>query len=135
MTEIPLPNFDAVPGETLTRFLSDRSHLRADGSVKHNAFLPPKTGKLSTYWISRLPDDEIWRLGREYVAPYRGPILARADINSLACYELGLGVELDGVPHPRHANIVGWDPTTTEHRLRAVKLAAKATVQPAPTGA
>ena len=95
--------------------------------------MPPKTGRLSVYWISGLQEATIWRIGDTHVAPTRGAIIARADLNSLVAYEFQLSVEVTGTPHPSHADIVGWDLSSTMRRLQAIKLASTATLRRAPT--
>lgn len=126
-------NFSAPPGESLTRYITDKKQIRwSDGTVRHNAFMPPKTARLSVYWITGLPDPEVWRLGEAYVVPHRGAMVARADLNSLKVYEQNLRVELVPVPHERHAEILGWNLASTESRLQAIRLAAAATVRPFP---
>lgn len=116
--------FDSAPGEQITRFLL-RDQVRADSSVRHSAFQPPKTGLLSIYHTQGLDHAAIWELGDTFVAPRRGPITVRADLNSLAVYAVDLRVDIDGVPHARHGNVVGWDFSTAD-RLRAQKLAEAA---------
>lgn len=123
--------FDADPGETLTRYIFQRNRIRrSDNSVKHTAFEPPATGRLSVYWIAGLGSPAIWQICQQQVEPLIGhAAVARADFNSLSAYAAGLTVDLDGVPHERHANIIGWDlANTTRTRLQAIKLASAATV-------
>ena len=122
---------DSGAGELLARFITQKSYFRpSDKTVKHSAFMPPATGRLSVYQIWSLSDPDIWDIGERYVAPLLAmPLLGRADFNSLRCYECGLRVEPTPTPHPRHANVVGWDSTNTETRLIAIKLARQATLK------
>ena len=126
--------FDSGAGELLTRYITDPGHIRnSDNSVRHNVFTPSKkTGRLSVYWISDLQEAAIWDIGSIYVAPARGPIIARADLNSLIAYEVELSVEVTGTQHPRHADIVGWDMNSTRTSLQAVKLANSAMLRRVP---
>ena len=126
--------FDSGAGELVTRYITDPGHIRNfDNSVRHNVFTPPKkTGRLSVYWISDLQEAAIWDIGRIHVAPACGPIIARADLNSLIAHEVELSIEVTGTPHPRHADIVGWDMGSTRTRLQAVKLANSAILRRAP---
>lgn len=124
-------NFSTPPGELLTRFITEKKQIRpSDGTVRHIAFMPPKDGRLSVYWVTGLPDADAWRLGETYVVPHRGPMIGRADLNSLKVYEQNLRVEIVPVPHERHAEILGWNLASTEYRLQAVRLAAAATFRP-----
>lgn len=122
--------FDSGDGETLARFIVEKAHIRSsNNTVRHNAFMPPSNSRLSIYWISGLSDPEIWTIGTTHVAPARGkPLLARADLNSLPVYEENLRVEIVPVPHPRHADIIGWDADASRAKLQATKLANVATL-------
>lgn len=123
--------FDSGAGELLTRYITDPGHIRnSDNSIRHNAFKPPKSARLSVYWISGLREENIWDIGDTYVAPTRGPIIARGDLNSLVVYSAALSVEVTGTPHPKHADIVGWE--CTKARLQAIKLANSATLRRVP---
>lgn len=114
--------FDTPPGEILSRFLTQKDQFR-NGIVRHTAFSPPRSQLLSVYWTTDFPDSEIWNIGDAYVAPARGPIFGRADLNSLVVYEGDLSVNVTGVPHPRHADIINWDTDRRKARLQATKLA------------
>lgn len=117
--------FDRAPGETLSRYIVERNHIRTSNqTVRHHAFIPPSHGRLSVFRTTGLAESDVWQLGNEYVAPARGkPLLARADLNSLTVYEEDLTVVATLTPHPRHADITGWD-MSTRTRLQAMKLAA-----------
>ena len=122
--------FDSGTGELLSRYISDAGQIRnSDNTVRHNAFMPSKTARLSVYWISGLQEKTIWHIGDTYVAPNRGRIVARAELNSLVVYEDQLSVEVTGTPHPRHADIIGWDLSSDKRRLQAMKLANSAALR------
>ena len=91
--------------------------------------MPPRTLRESVYWTSNIPEGDIWAIGVQFVTPRRGPIHGRADVNSLVVYQMpGFAVDLTGKPHPRHADIVGWDADRKKARLQAQKLADEATL-------
>lgn len=119
--------FDSGPGETLSRFLTDRDQYSSKKAiVRHTAFFPPRDNRLSVFWITGFPDNVVWRLGDTYVARTRGPVIGQAVFNSLVVYDTGLAVDLTGVPHERHADIIGWDADRKRARLQAHKVADKA---------
>ena len=126
--------FDAPPGELLARFLTQRDQFR-NGIVRHTAFSPPRSQRLSVYWISNIPESEIWSIGDAYVAPARGPILGRADLNSQIVFENNLAVDVTGEPHPRHTDIINWDADRRKARLQATKLADRSTLVIVPSAA
>jgi len=114
----------------MSRYLVDRDEIRR---VHFASFMPPtKNPRTSVYWISGISEEEIWNIGNTHVAPTRGPILGRADFNSLAVYQAGLAVDLTEIPHPRHADIIHWDQDRKKARLQAMKLADAATLVTAP---
>jgi hypothetical protein len=127
-------HFDSPPGELLSRFIFHKSRIRySNKTVKYTAFEPPPSCRLSVYWTSGLLVSEIWKICAEYVAPIYGkPAIARADLNSLNVYTENLAIELTGIPHPRHTDIVGWDLESTRTRLQALKLASASSLVESP---
>jgi len=126
--------FKFLLGETLARYITDPKQIRpSDNTIRHYAFMPPKvTKRLSVYYVSNITETEIWKIGNDYVAPSRGKIIARADLNSRVVYETELSVDLTGKPHPRHADIVGWSEEPGKTKLQAMKLAGAAISRHAP---
>ncbi|MFQ5779358.1 MAG: hypothetical protein ACE5HN_01070 [Nitrospiria bacterium] len=119
-----------VPTEVLTRYVLDRnSYKPSEVRVKHNAFMPPSSLRLSVYRSSELSENTIWELGdRNVAAPRSKPLIGRADILALAVLDADeeLKVEPDPTPHPRHANIAGWPAQKDKQKLIAIKLANNA---------
>lgn len=72
----------------------------------------------------------VWQMCQQHVEPVIGrPAIARADFISVHVYAEGLVVDLNGVPHERHANVIGWDlADSTRTRLQAIKLASVSTL-------
>lgn len=121
-------SFDTGEGEKIARFITQSNHFSPSKKiVRHVAFMPPKaTLRLSIYWTTGLSEEVIWEIGAQFVAPTR-PVRGRADLNSLVvCNEAELTIDVTGQPHPRHANIVGWDADEKKLRHQAQKLADKA---------
>ena len=125
MTALPIDSADV-----LSRFLTQpRNHfVPTTGRVRYAAFLPSRALQTSVYQISGLADDSVWDLGDRFVAPLLATrMTARADIEAKIVFECGLAVDPDGVPHRRHANIVGWPESRSAQKLVAIKLAEAAT--------
>ena len=118
------------PQERLSRFLIDKRHIRtSNNSVRFNAFLPPKSGKLSVYRTSEQSESVIWNIGQVFVAtPRQKPLIGRADLAVETVTSEGLSVVPEPTPHPLHADIVGWMQDSSHDRLTALKLAAMAAV-------
>jgi hypothetical protein len=128
MTASNLPP-TVAPSENLSRYLLERSKFAAEANrVKYSAFMPAKTGAVSVFRTTELPDVEIWAIGGEHIEPkIRKSVLARAEFEA----GIPIGCNLQVVPDeppPRHANIVGWPSEPSAVRLRAMQLAEKATL-------
>ena len=52
--------------------------------------------------------------------------IAAADIAAKAVSDNRLAVDADGIPHPSHANIVGWPGSRSAQKLVAIRLAEAA---------
>ena len=110
----------------MSRYLTRRDDYKASKNiVRFSAFMPSKSLRTSVYWTNSIPELEVWSIGERYVASTRGTILGRADFNSFSMVTeiRQLGIDLTGLPHPRHADIVGWDSDRRKQRLQAEKLA------------
>lgn len=92
--------------------------------VKAIAFMPAPSLKLSVFNIEGITDDNIWKIGKDYVAqPQSSTIKARADIEKNIISQQGLHINQDDNP-PRHANIEGWPNVKHEQMAIAQFLAA-----------
>lgn len=111
----------------ISRFLFDGGHIRADKTIRHNAFTPPKNYRLSVYKTDTLTAAQVYEIGLQYVAPLRGkPIKGVAQVHSGLVGAIGLSIDNDGVPHSRHSNIIGWSEDSSKDRILAMKLASEA---------
>lgn len=114
--------------ETISRFVLERSKCKtAAGKLRWNGFIPNKNGQTSVYRIDELPEATIWDIGNKFVlAEYSGPeaqekrLVGRGDLSVQAIFDQKLSVSPDPVPHPRHANIVGW-PEDKEDKVEMAK--------------
>lgn len=118
-----MPN-DVSPQESLARYVLQRSYFRADGTIKHNAFMPARDRNTSVFRISGLKNAQIWEIGNRYVARQR-PLLGRAQLVAQNVFDNNLEVEPDEPP-PQHANITGWPEDRSECKMLAQQLAARA---------
>jgi hypothetical protein len=117
------------PDELLSRFLTQpKNHFApTTGRVRYAAFLPNKALQTSVYRTSGLTEAEGWKIGDDLVGtPLGRPIPARADVGAKIVYDQGLAIDPNGIPHPRHANIIGWPGSRSAQKLLAIKLAEAA---------
>lgn len=99
--------------ESLARFIIRADWLRSDGTVKHQAFQPPKCLELSVTRHSGITEDELWGIG-ESVAAQRNEIqtaklIGRSDVLCHQIKSCHLSTEPDPLEgNPNHAYIAGW---------------------------
>lgn len=124
-----LPSPEIAPDERLARFILQRSHFRADGTVKADAFIPHPHEELSVTRHSSLKEEEIWMHGRAVAAACGKILYGRADVSAADCLSQKLAVRADPtVSNPNHANITGWPKEKHAQKLIALELAAAAGV-------
>lgn len=122
--------------ECLSRFIVQKSHFsRMNQRVKVQAFKPTNPTperperQLSVYRTDNCPEDEIWSIADEYVTkllPNKKPVLARGEFKCKVVLEQDLVVDPDGIPHPRHSNIVNWPEDESLWEAKALELSIKA---------
>jgi len=74
--------------------------------------------------------EEVWAVCANYVDNHSAGRVAKArgscTVKIIA--DVGLYVELDGVPHPAHADIVGWPEQKDRRKLLQQKIAQNMTL-------
>jgi hypothetical protein len=119
--------------EILARFVMFRDWVRADGTVRPDAFMPPKDLNLSTTRHTGLTEAMIWSLGREVSAERRHDLVGRADILVRTVSSAGLSAESSPLPrNPNHAHISGWPQDKPSQKILAEQLAAASEYVPIP---
>lgn len=125
------PNHTPVdPSEKLARYIFRKRHFRADGSIRHEIFVPFKWVELSMTRHVGLRPSEIWghglRVGSEMEPPLT--LQGRADIAAEVFLQQGLEVVPKPVPsNPNHCDAIGWPPGKDEQMEKALEIAKKAT--------
>lgn len=113
--------------EKLARFIVDSGHVRADGSIKADAFMPPRDLQLSVNRHGNLSEQEIWAFGH-LVAKLRNKTLhSRGDVTCGVCLGQKLRVERDPIDgNPYHTHVLGWPTEKPIQKAIAQKLASAA---------
>ena len=121
--------------EELARFIVDRRHLREDGTVKSDPFVPWKHVELSMVRHQGLTEAEIWHFGDIVAEGLRRPILGRADVSAGVFSSVQLTVEPRPLPrNPNHCDVVGWPSDTKDaQKLKALVIAKQARYKPKTT--
>lgn len=116
------------PAEPITRYIFSSSHFSAQNNrVKHNAFMP-SSGETSVYRTHDLPEPDIWAIGRDISSQRNQQLQARGDLLVSDVVSLSLRVD-PSEPPPRHANIIGWPQEKDQVKLKAMEVAAQATLR------
>jgi hypothetical protein len=121
----------AGEAETVTRYLFSKQEFNAE-NVKANAFVDSRNpSELSVFVVTQLPDHDIWLLAKAVRTDKL--VKARADLHVADIHAIDsrtalgvLQVFIDGVPHPRHANIKHLPIESSMQRTIAAELANKA---------
>jgi len=109
--------------EKLARFLFQRKWIRADKTVKPNAFIP-KDLRLSVTRHKNIGEDEIWKIGCGVGVKRDKAILGRADLIVLDVRNLSLNVEsVVEDDNNNHAEIINWPENKNEIKMKALEIA------------
>ena len=120
--------------ENLARFITVEKWVRADNSIRSDAFMPPKDLNLSVTRHLFLSEADLWSVGKKVVDAISEKRLCglhgRADITVDDVRRQTLTVEADPVVgNPNHAHISGWPDKPAQKNI-AQRLAALAIVVP-----
>lgn len=118
----PLPIAD---DEQLARFVLHSDWIRADQTVRQNAFIPHPYTDLSVTRHKGFSEKQIWNMGRNVATAQSRTLYGRADVSAGSVRQQPLKVEpkpLKG--NPNHANIVGWPTEKSAQKTIAQELAA-----------
>lgn len=113
--------------ELLARFIFSNRCIRADGTVKPDAFMPPRSLELSVSRHLASTQAQVWERGRQISRASARALIGRADVSAS---DVRATVRLNAVPapiseDPSHAHVVGWPPETSAQKLLALQLAAR----------
>lgn len=112
--------------EDLARFLTSSKQFNAV-MVKPSAFLPnPKDGKKSVFRHGSHPREFLWRTWDEYVMG-AGTLHGAAIVKAKHVRSALLDVVAEEPP-PRHADIVGWPRSQSDHDMEKAEQIERATL-------
>ena len=123
------------PSETVARFIPFESRVRADGTVKPEAFMPPMSLELSVTRVVERDELDIWARGRKVAAASAGRLVGRADISVPSVRQVA-AIDVVAAPladDPAHAHIVGWPTSKPEQKLVAMDLAVRSVFKRVPS--
>ena len=111
--------------EWLARFILRKEHIRSDGTIKPDPFIPYKYVELSVTRHIGLSENEIWDAGKIVAAQIEKPLLGRADAKTKLFQKNNLSVKAAPVKGNRnHGNVIGW-PTDKQSQKEIALLLLK----------
>jgi hypothetical protein len=125
----PLPSFGA--DELLARFIIFKKWLRADQSVRPDAFFPPNDLNLSVTRHGNLIEPELWKLGQQVADAVSlkrdAKLCGRADVTVQQVTEQKLSiVAFPLTDNPNHTHITDWPVEKPVQKALAQELAKAA---------
>ena len=113
--------------EQITRFLVHSNEFRrGQNRVDYAAFMPDQRGEKSVYRTSGLNAEQIRDIGFQHVENENRRMKGEGRVLARAIFAAGLTVEPAPKPHPRHANIRGYQSERAANRNAAQKIAQAA---------
>jgi hypothetical protein len=115
-----------TPDESLARFVLDSRCVRADQTVKSDAFMPhPVRLDISVTRHIGLSEEELWQIGQAVADARPKTLYGRADFSAGVPLKLRLRVEPTREPK-NHANIIGWPGDKPTQKSIAQQISAEA---------
>ncbi len=122
--------------EQLARFVLHSDWIRADQTVRQNAFIPHPHPDLSVTRHKGFSEKQLWDTGQDVATAQSRTLYGRADVSAASVRQQSLTVEPYPIPgNPNHANILGWPKEKPAQKIIAQELAAASIYQsnPQPT--
>lgn len=113
--------------EFLARYIVQKSHIRADGTVKADPLFPFSRVELSVTRHLGLIEEQIWDAGERVAKELGKSLIGRADVQKAVFVEQRLRV----VPTPQplnanHADVIDWPPDKPSQKQLALEIARHA---------
>jgi hypothetical protein len=117
--------------EWLARFVAVEKWIRADKTIRQDAFIPPKDLNLSVNRHLQLSPDQLWAIGQAIADTisknHPGTLFGRVDLTVATVAKAALRTESAPIPgNPQHAHITGWPLDKPTQKNIAQQLAAVA---------
>ena len=119
--------------EWLARYILRREHVRADGTVKPDPFIPYRHVELSVTRHKGLEEFAIWAIGECVARKRQTALLGRADTQARVFIRQRLTVKPDPqIDDPNHANVVGWPADKQAQKEIAIEIVKQVGYKPKP---
>jgi hypothetical protein len=111
--------------EILARFVLKKEWIRKDGTIKQDAFIPPKDLQLSVTRHAAISTEQLIGIGESVAAETSLEFLGRTDIEARAVVKNSLkAVAWPLANNQNHAHIIGWPADKEARKTIAQELAA-----------
>jgi hypothetical protein len=113
--------------ETVARYVLSSRHVRADRTLKPDAFIPHPYVDSSVTRHRLATEDELWSVGDEIARERERTLYGRGDVvvSNLSIHSLT--IKADPIPrNPNHAGISGWPLEKSAQKNIAQQVAAAA---------
>jgi hypothetical protein len=119
--------------EQLARFVVYSKWVRADQTVRPDAFIPHPYPDLSVTRHAGISEIELWQLGQAVAEARPATLYGRADVGSGIVTGLSLRI-IPSEPPRNHANIRGWPLEKARQKSIAQEIVASARYVAKPIG-
>lgn len=124
-------NLSVADNEWLARYILRKDHVRADGTVKPDPFIPFKHVELSVTRHLGLSESDLWAAGETVATQVGEDMYGRADAIADVFVRQKLKVlSAPVVGNVNHANVVGWPPDKKTQKEIALLIAREAAFKP-----
>lgn len=120
--------------EVFARYILQKSHVRADRSVKPNVFMPPPNLELSVTRHLSASDDELWLIGGNVAKVRALTLYGRGDVDAKVLSGQSLSMRPDPIipSNPNHAIVYDWPEDKPTQKNIAQEIAAMTRYVPQP---
>lgn len=120
--------------EWLARYVVLKHHVRADGTIKPDPFIPYKWTELSVTRHIGLREEEIWAVGHDVARQLGKELQGRGDTTVDVFYRQKLRVKQAPEPNnPNHANVINWPGDKQGQKEIALEIVKDVQFKPATT--
>ena len=127
------PPEDIAGDELHARYIFERRHIRGDGTVKPDSFVPYRHVELSVTRHIGLTEERIWEIGSDVARMRSKPLRGRAE----AVTSVFTSAKLQVVAAPiednlNHANVVNWPADKESQKALAQQIVRSVEFVPPP---
>ena len=125
------PNSAIITSERLARFVFYRDHVRIDGTLKPDAFIPHPYTDTSVTRHDNLEERKVWIRGNNVARQTQRRLIGRGDACASAYLDQGLQIKPGPTKcNPQHANVHNWPIDKPAQKNRAQRIAKATAFKP-----